>query len=201
VGGVRAADLDAVTIDAYGTLLTVVDPVPSLHELLPAHDRNSIETAFHLESAYYEEHSSEGSDDQALALLHERSVAVFNKALGAGLSAAAYAGAFEFDLLAGARDALLTLRALGLSLAVVANWDVSLRARLDIAGISSFFAVVVPAARKPAPDGILEALELLAVSPDRALHIGDRSADEQAARAAGVRFLAAPLPDAVATLA
>src|SRR5262249_28939924 len=38
VGGVKAASLDAVTIDAYGTLLTVVDPVSSLGKLLPAHD-------------------------------------------------------------------------------------------------------------------------------------------------------------------
>ena len=48
MGRLSAAALDAVTIDAYGTLLTVVDPVSSLHDLLPAHDRDSIENAFRL---------------------------------------------------------------------------------------------------------------------------------------------------------
>ena len=200
MGRLSAAALDAVTIDAYGTLLTVVDPVSSLHDLLPAHDRDSIENAFRLESAFYREHSSEGSGEGELAVLHERSVAVFNDALGSSLSPAAYTGAFAFELLPGVRDALLVLNRLGLSLAIVANWDVSLRDRLEEVGIASFFSVVVPAARKPAPDGIVRALELLRVQPGRAVHVGDDGADEQAAHAAGVQFLPAPLPEAVAAL-
>ena len=200
MGRLSAAALDAVTIDAYGTLLTVVDPVSSLHDLLPAHDRDSIENAFRLESAFYREHSSKGSGEGELAVLHERSVAVFNDALGSSLSPAAYTGAFAFELLPGVRDALLVLNRLGLSLAIVANWDVSLRDRLEEVGIASFFSVVVPAARKPAPDGIVRALELLSVQPSRAVHVGDDGADEQAAHAAGVQFLPAPLPEAVAAL-
>jgi HAD superfamily hydrolase (TIGR01509 family) len=198
---VRAAELDAVTIDVYGTLMTIVDPVSALHVLLPEHDPESIERAFRLESAFYEEHSSEGSDEHTLAHLHERSVTVFNEALGSALAPAAYAGAFEFELLPRVREALDTLRGLGLSLAVVANWDISVTWRLEKAGIASFFSVVIPAARKPAPDAIHEALERLAVHPSRALHIGDSDTDEQAARAAGVHFLPAPFPEAVASLA
>jgi HAD superfamily hydrolase (TIGR01509 family) len=197
---VNAALLDAVTIDAYGTLLTVISPVSSLQELLPAHDRESIETAFRTEAAFYEQHSSEGRTTQELAQLHERSVAVFNDALGSSLSPSDYAGVFEFELLPGVRAALDALRARGLSLAVVANWDISLRARLETAGIAEYFRVVVPAARKPAADGILEALRLLRVDASRTLHIGDSMSDERAAHAAGVGFLPAPFPEAVATL-
>jgi len=200
VGGVKVADLDGVTLDAYGTLMTVVDPVASLHELLPDHEPEAIASAFHVESAYYQEHSSTGTDLQQLERLHERSVAVFNDALGSSLSPAAYAGAFEFELLPGVPSALSTLRAMGLTLAIVANWDISLHDRLAAVGIEHFFATVVHAARKPEPDGILRALEVMRIVPERALHIGDADTDEQAARAAGVRFARAPLPDAVATL-
>ena len=196
----KAAALDAVTIDAYGTLLTVVDPVPSLEKLLPAHDPASIENAFRIEAAYYQEHASEGRTAQDLVLLQERSVAVFNDTLGSALSPSDYAAAFEFELLPGVRSALQALRARGLSLAVVANWDVTLHARLEEAGIAEHFAAVVPAARKPAPDGILRALELLRVGPGRAVHVGDSESDERAAHAAGLRFLPAPLPDAVAAI-
>jgi FMN phosphatase YigB (HAD superfamily) len=39
----------------------------------------------------------------------------------------------------------------------------------------------------------LLALERLGVPPGRALHVGDEPADEEAARAAGMRFAWAPL--------
>jgi len=198
---VRAAELDAVTIDGYGTLLTVVDPVPTLARLLPSHDYDSIANAFRVETAYYQEHTSTGRTTEDLAVLHEQSVAVFNDALGSALSPAEYAGAFEFELLPGVPEALRALRARGLSLAVVANWDISLHARLETAGIAGFFAAVVHAAGKPSPAGILQALEALGVSPFRALHVGDDGADEQAASGAGARFARAPLPEAVASLA
>jgi HAD superfamily hydrolase (TIGR01509 family) len=200
MGRVSAASLDAVTLDAYGTLLTVINPVPSLEKLLPTHDRESIESAFRVEAAFYEQHSSEGRTMQELAHLHERSVAVFNDALGSSLSPSAYAEAFEFELLPDVVEALTTLRALGLTLAVVGNWDISMHQRLATAGIDGFFAAVVHAARKPEPDGILQALDTLRVRPERALHIGDSESDERAAHAAGVRFLPAPLPEAVASL-
>ena len=60
--------------------------------------------------------------------------------------------------------------------------------RMLEAGIGRFFATIVHAARKPAPDGILRALDQLRVEPGRALHVGDDGADEEAAGAAGTRF-------------
>ena len=195
-----AAELDAVTIDAYGTLMTLVDPLPALQTLLPDSHRSAIEHAFRTEAAYYAEHVGEGHDAASLAGLHEACVAVFNDVLGSSLSAAEYVGALHFAVLPGTTEALERLRALGLTLAVVGNWDYSLHRWLAEHSLAQFFATVVPAAGKPDPAGILQALEVMRVPAARALHIGDDGADEQAALAAGVRFARAPLPDAVAAL-
>ena len=195
-----AAELDAVTIDAYGTLMTLVDPLPALQTLLPDYDRTAIEHAFRTEAAYYAGHVGEGRDAASLARLHETCVAVFNDTLGSSLSAAEYVGALHFAVLPGTLEALERLRALGLTLAVVGNWDYSLHRWLAEHGLAQVFATVVSAAGKPDPAGILQALDVMRVPPARALHIGDDGADEQAARAAGVHFARAPLPDAVAGL-
>jgi HAD superfamily hydrolase (TIGR01509 family) len=58
----------------------------------------------------------------------------------------------------------------------------------------------VHAAAKPEPAGLLRALGELGVEATRALHVGDDAVDELAARAAGMSFAPAPLPDAVARL-
>ena len=201
MGLVTAAALDAVTIDAYGTLVSLLDPVPALESLLPGHGRAAIERAFRSEAAFYRERSHEAHDAATLTRLREQCVTVFNEELGSTLSAADYVGALRFEILAGVVPALRRLRSLGLSLAVVGNWDVSLRERLEELGLASSFAAVVPVARKPSPAGIERALAALGVSAGRCLHVGDEPGDEQAARAAGVRFAAAPLAEAVASIA
>jgi putative hydrolase of the HAD superfamily len=100
-------------------------------------------------------------------------------------------------VLPGVSEALARLRALGLELAVVGNWDLRLPEHLDRLGLAPFFSAVVSSASagaaKPDPRPFLAALELVAVSPERALHVGDSAADEDGARAAGLRFLPAPL--------
>ncbi len=201
MGRVKAAALDAVTIDAYGTLLTIVDPFPRLEELLPGHHRQDIERAFFAEAGFYRTRSFTAHDAPSLLALREDCTRVFNDALGSSLSPDEYVGALEFEPLPGVRDALDRVRALGLTLAVVGNWDWSLHLRLEESGLAQFFAAVVPAASKPAPDGILLALEELRAQPVRALHIGDEQSDEDAARAAGVHFAPAPLVEAVASIA
>jgi HAD superfamily hydrolase (TIGR01509 family) len=112
-----------------------------------------------------------------------------------------YVGSLHFELLPGVDESLRRLQALGLTLAVVANWDLSLHRLLEEAGISRYFATIVHAARKPAPDGLVRALGELRVDPGRTLHVGDDDVDEQAARAAGTRFARAPLPPVVSELA
>ncbi len=201
MGRVKAAELDAVTIDAYGTLLTLVDPFPRLEQLLPDHERGEIEQAFYAEADFYRGRAHTGRDESSLLTLREDCTRVFNETLGSSLTPQQYVGALEFEPLPGVYDALVRLRALGLSLAVVGNWDWSLHLRLEESRLAQFFTTVVPAANKPSPVGILSALTTLQVEPARALHVGDEEADEEAARAAGVRFAPPPLAEVVASIA
>jgi len=59
----RLAELDAVTIDAYGTLVELADPVAGLRRELAAlgvdRDAEAVGRAFAREAAYYREHSFE----------------------------------------------------------------------------------------------------------------------------------------------
>ena len=209
MGGLSAAALDAVTIDAYGTLVTLVDPVPSLLTALAEQgvrrEREEVAAAFRAEAAHYSRHSFEGHDEAGLARLQRDCAQIFLSAVGADLDAEefapVYVGAMEFEVLPGVTAALRRLRALGLELAVVGNWDLTMHRRLDEADLSRFFSVVAHAARKPRPDALLAALSELGVEPSRAVHVGDDDVDEQAARAAGMHFAAAPLAAAVATFA
>jgi len=168
-------------------------------------DRDTVARGFRTEVAYYAEHSAEGRDEAGLARLQRDCARVFLDAIGAELDpegfAPAFAGAMHFEVLPGVLQALDLLRSLGLELAVVANWDLTLLRLLDEAGLAEHFRAVVHAAGKPAPDGLLRALGEIGAQPARALHIGDDDADEAAARGAGMSFARAPLPDAVATLA
>ena len=208
VGRVRVAELDAVTLDAYGTLVTLIDPVPALAAALATRgverEVELVRHGFRTEAAYYREHASAGYDENTLTQLRANCAGVFLGAVEADLDAQefgpVYADAMHFELLPGIVESLERLRALGLELAIVGNWDVSLRDRLDEVGLTRYFTTLVHAAGKPAPDGLLQALERLHVPPQRALHIGDDDVDEEAARAAGMRFARAPVADAVAAL-
>ena len=208
----RPADLDAVTIDAYGTLVGLVDPVPALTERLRALgvecDAASVKRAFAKEVAYYRERSHEGRDDATLYALRRACVAVILDDLGAeDVDPAAFVDGFvdamRFELLPGALEAVGLLRRLGLELAVVSNWDIGLREHLRGLGLGSLTVVTSAEAGAPKPDPavFVHALERLGVGPERALHVGDSEADEEGARAAGMHFAPAPLEHAAGALA
>ena len=204
----KAADLDAVTLDAHGTLVTLADPVPELMSVLSERGVERTEQAvlagFRTEVAHYAPRASEGHDEESLTRLQQECAGVFLGAVDADLDpsefAPAYVSALHFEVLPGVFKSLERLRALGLELAVVANWDLSLQRLLAEVGLVRYFTVVVHAARKPAPDGLLRALGELRVDPARALHIGDGGADRDAAAAAGMRFAPTPVPAAVAAI-
>ena len=208
VGRVRAAELDAVTLDAHGTLVRMLDPVPTLVDVLAARgvarSPDVVLAGFRTEAAHYTPRASEGRDEQSLAQLQHDSARVFLGAVKADLDpeefAPAYVGAIRFEVLPGVVESLERLSSLGLSLGVVANWDLTLHGHLRDLRLDRFFGAVVHAAGKPAPDGLLEALSRLQVDPGRALHIGDDAVDERAAHGAGVRFAEAPVRDAVAAI-
>lgn len=203
----RFAELDAVTLDAHGTLVELADPVPDLDRGLRERGiertGRGIARAFSTEVEYYREHAHEGCDAETLARLRLRCTGVFLDALEAELAAEAFVDAFvgsiRFEALPGAQRSLRSLRRRGLALAVVSNWDVELHAHLDEVGLGGL-AVVTSAeagASKPAPAPFELAIERLGVRPDRTLHIGDSDADEEGARAAGLRFAPAPLSTAI----
>jgi HAD superfamily hydrolase (TIGR01509 family) len=204
----KAGDLDAVTLDAHGTLVTLADPVPALMNVLSERGvertEETVLAGFRTEVAHYAPRANEGHDEDGLARLQRECAGVFLEAVGADLDlnefVPVYVGALHFEVLPGVFESLERLRALGFELAVVANWDLSLQRMLGEAGLARYFTVVVHAARKPAPDGLLRALGELQVDPARALHIGDDDADRDAAAAAGMRFAPAPVRAAVAAI-
>jgi putative hydrolase of the HAD superfamily len=203
------AQIDAVTLDLYGTLITLRDPVPKLIETLHGQGVDptpeSVSAAFEAEFAYYSPRSHEGRDEQSVADLNRRCARVFVDALGANLDPAEFAplyvAALEFEVVPDAVPSLRALRSRGLELAAVTNWDVTVHGRLTDLGLAPFFSHVVTSAevgaRKPDPAPFRRALDLLHVAAARALHIGDDGADREGAAAAGMRFASAPLEGAL----
>jgi FMN phosphatase YigB (HAD superfamily) len=214
VGCLNAAALDAVTIDAYGTLVELDEPVRRLAAALRERgvDRPDDQVAVGLEAeiAYYAEHKLEGRDRASLRELRERCAGVFLEGAGvAEIDAASFAGPFgaglAFRVVDGVPEALERLRSLGLALAVVSNWDAGLPEHLERVGLAHWFTEIVTSAvegvAKPDPRIYSLALERLGVAPARALHVGDHPVyDEQAAREAGMHFAPAPLTAAVEKL-
>jgi len=206
----RFAELDAVTVDGYGTLLTLVDPVPRLREALAGRGVNrspdEIRYAFATEVGYYRPRAHLASTPTALAELRRECTSVFLRALDTPLPAVSFVDSFiaalEFGPVAGAVDALERLAHRGLRLAVVANWDCGLGEHLERAGLDRYFDAVVTSAEagtpKPAPAIFRLALARLAAEPARSIHIGDEDVDRDGARAAGMLFAPAPLHTAVA---
>lgn len=200
-----ASDFDAITVDAFGTLLLLEDPAQALQAALAERgierDLSAVRRAFEAEARFYRPRSLLGRDPESLAALRRACVAVFLAELDAELDPASFVEAFmasiSFQLAVGSEEALTVLSAAGLSLACVANWDVSLHERLAETGIQRRFAVVVSSAEagfeKPDPRIFRVALDRLGVAAGRALHIGDEDADRDGAAAAGMAFEPVPL--------
>jgi HAD superfamily hydrolase (TIGR01509 family) len=207
----RFADLDAVTVDAYGTLVELADPVPALlaglAELGVEREAEAVAGAFAVEAAYYRERSFEGHDERSLFRLRRECVAIILEELGAELEPEAFVEGFvtamRLELLPDAAAALHALQRRGLSVAVVSNWDIGLGEQLRRLRLRDLPVVTSAEAGAPKPGAavFLRGLERLGVRPERALHVGDSESDEAGARAAGMRFAPAPLAAAIEALA
>lgn len=208
----RLADLDCVTVDVYGTLVALEDPVPALDQALRrravARSRDEIAAAFGMEIEYYRARASEGRDHGSLTRLRRDCCGVFLASLAAELDPTEFLPDFvaslHFRPEPGALEALRLLRSRGLALAVVSNWDCSLEQRLEETGLLGYFDCVASSALvgvpKPDPRIFRYALERLSIAPARALHIGDTDDDRVGATSVGMRFAWAPLENALEEL-
>jgi len=207
----RFAELDAVTLDAFGTLVDLADPVPGLHAALRERGiecgADEVRDAFLAEGAYYRRHSFEGHEATSLAELRTRCASVFLEALACDLDPAEFAvpfvGALRFEAIPGARESVGSLRRRGLALAVVSNWDIALPDHLAGVGLGGMPVITSASVGVPKPDPkpFAVAVEKLGVRPGRTLHVGDSDADRDGAGAAGLRFAPAPLTAVVEALA
>jgi putative hydrolase of the HAD superfamily len=185
----------AVLLDGMGTLLRLVPPVPALAAALGV-DEATAESAFRAEVAYYVEHHIEGSDHATLADLRRRCAAVLARAAGSGPERAleALMGSLRFEPWEDASPTLVRLRAAGLRLVVVSNWDCSLPEVLDGIGLGALVDAVVTSAvvgaAKPDPRIFEAALEAAGCAPGEAVHVGDSpEQDLMGAIGAGLRGL------------
>ena len=101
----------------------------------------------------------------------------------------------------GALETLAGLRARGLDLAVVSNWDVGLAEHLERIGPRSLFSAIVTSAEagaaKPDPDRLpARARAARASTPAARSTSATRPRTRRARRAAGMRFALAPLATA-----
>ena len=200
-----AAGIDAVTIDAFGTLVELENPVGRLRTALDERgveqDERSVAAAFASEVEYYLIHKGEGRDAATLVDLRKRCAGVFLAGvapeLGAEEFAPAFVGALIFRPLEGVVSALRRLRRAGLELACVTNWDIGIGEQLEKAGLAPFLSAVVSSAEtgaeKPDPRVFAEALSRLGVQAGRAVHTGDDEADQAGALAGGLGFEPPPL--------
>jgi putative hydrolase of the HAD superfamily len=196
----------AVTVDAFGTLLQLRDPIAALQAALRRHEfvaaGDDVQRAFRAEVDFYVPLAHTGRDASTLAALRTECAGVFLASLEAPIEAAAFAddfiGALEFELLPGARESCDELVRREIPTAVVSNWDIGLHDHLQTLGV--VLPVVTSAeAGSPKPDPAIFrlALERLGVEGGEAVHIGDSADDEEGARAAGLRFEPAPLEAAL----
>jgi len=192
-----AQAIQAVLLDALGTLVQFEPPAPHLRAVL--RERHGIEVseaaaeqAIRAEIAYYRAHLHEGVDEASLHDLRRRCAAAMQPALGFDPGVDALLAALHFRAYPDVAPALRELRARGLRLIVVSNWDHSLHERLDETGIAALVDGAVASAEfghaKPDAAIFAHAVELAGVPPEAALHVGDSSdADVAGALAAGLR--------------
>jgi putative hydrolase of the HAD superfamily len=187
----------AVLLDALGTLLTFDPPGPHLREALRERlgvevSEEVAEAAMREEIAFYRAHLHEGRDAASLLDLRRRSAAAMQPVLGFDPGVDALLAALRFRAYPDAAPALRELRARGLRLVVVSNWDASLHERLQETGLAPLVDGAVASAElgHAKPDGAIfaRALEVADVPAAAALHAGDSAdADVAGALAAGMR--------------
>jgi putative hydrolase of the HAD superfamily len=185
---------EAVFLDALGTLVELEPPWPHLAAALAVEPDDAIVAALRTEMAYYREHAHEAVDAPSLAQLRESCAALLSRELGRPVSIEALLASIRFRAFPDAAPALTALRARGLRLVCVSNWDYGLPEVLEQCGLAALLDGAVSSAaagaRKPDPAIFGPALEIAGCPPAAALHVGDTPDEDVAgARAAGIPAL------------
>ena len=192
----------AVFVDVLGTLVELEPPAPALREELER--RTGVDVgeeraaaAFGAEISYYLAHHLEGRDMDGVEALRDRCAAEIRRALRLeGLDHAtareAMLAALRFRAFPDAAPALTDLRARGVRLVAVSNWDASLPSVLEQTGLAPHLdgavSSAVIGAAKPDPAVFEAALATAECGPDEAFHVGDSpDGDVEGARAVGMR--------------
>lgn len=185
----------AVFLDALGTLVELEPPWLLLRERISGDISDErLVAAVEVEMDYYREHAHEGRDIASLADLRDRCAELISNELGVPITAQDLVESVRFDPFADAEPALRALRARGLTLVVVSNWDISLNGVLEGCGLAPLLDATISSAeagsRKPDPGIFATALELAGCEATEALHVGDTEEEDcEGARAAGIRAL------------
>ncbi len=193
-----------VLVDSLGTLLELEPPAGHLTRQVAERwgvtlSDAEARQAFAAEMDYYRVRHDQGSDDASLADLRRRCAGVLHASLPAAvremISAPdllpAMMASLRFRPYPEAQDAIAHLRAAGLRLAVVSNWDVSLVEVLRRTGLAEHFDLVLTSAAvgaaKPDPKIFRRAAADLGLEPRELVHVGDSAElDVGGARAAGI---------------
>jgi putative hydrolase of the HAD superfamily len=209
----------AVLIDALGTLVELRAPAPPLRAALLRRSGIDVgvaaaERGFGAEIGHYLANHMRASDEAGLDELRDECAEVMRAAIGVealdhATVRAAMLEALEFEAFADVVPALRELRARGLRIVVVSNWDCSLPAWLDRAGLAGLFdgavSSAVVGAPKPAAAVFEAGLELAGCAAADAVHVGDSvENDVEGARAAGLRAILVqrdgPVPSGIETV-
>ncbi len=193
-----AAQPRAILFDALGTLLSFEPPAPHLRAALRERAGVDVgaaaaEAAIRAEIAYYRAHLDEGRDPESLADLRGRCAAAMAPALPGiddRVLLDSLLDSLRFYAYPDAAPTLTALRAAGIRIVVVSNWDWSLHERLAETGLAPLVDGALASAEvgSAKPDGAIFRAALAGGRAADAWHVGDTpEADVDGARAAGLR--------------
>ena len=183
--------IQAVTLDAYGTMLHLDNPFERLRDQLQSIGLRvplgATEEAFVHEMTHYREHHLEGADHESLLMLrHQCAEVLFGKLAEKGYRLEVPAdrklevlmNSIRFQPFDDVVPLLNWCSSMGLATGVVSNWDYSLPFTLtDVFEGYHFDCILVSATEgitKSDPSIYLKAAQLLGLSPSRIVHVGDQ---------------------------
>ena len=162
-------------------------------------DRNIAQMYELYEQLYEQDESFWADEDRAIAIWHKMyeflcSVSGVESSKHADIAKSVHRRYFTADSWKAYDDvipALECLKAQGIRMGLISNWDSTLEDIIAGLGLASYFDVILSSTvvklHKPMPEIFRSALAQMGVASDKAMHVGDHlSADVEGARAVGI---------------